>query len=233
MIDDALNSLLDRRSLGLFDDFWDGFWDGLYDDERSRTAHCANVCAGVAAGTCWKKGCKNFRNLRNTDRDLLTCDTEINSIHAKLDEVRNKVTTASCKLFLQKDRRISKCYPDHVYGKIEGMRVWNWTSIEERVPNDPVLPGGSCTVCQNQRLAFESLNEPCVQNGTLSLLGPNGYNKTKLEKTLPLTLFGNNGVRFHVERLNMTGTYTLRITPNGLVDKTKKFTVNVVDCPEY
>ena len=229
MIDDALNSFTGRRSLGLFDNWF----EDLYYDEKSKTAYCSNVCAGIASGCCWKKGCIGFRNLRTTDRDLLSCDDEINSIHAKLDAVRNKVTTASCKLFLRKDRRISKCYPQYEYGQIEGMRVWNWTSVEERVPNNPVIPGGIATVCQNQKVAFESLNEPCVKNGTLTLTGPNGYNKTKLERALPLTLFGDDGVRFDVERLDSTGTYTLKITPDGIIDKTKKFTVKVVKCPEY
>ena len=229
MIDDALNSFTGRRSLGLFDNWF----EDLYYDEKSKTAYCSNVCAGIASGCCWKKGCIGFRNLRTTDRDLLTCDAEINSIHAKLDEVRNKVTTASCRLFLQKDRRISKCYPQHEYGQIEGMRVWNYTGNDMVVANKPVSPGGSFTVCQNQRFTVESLNEPCVDFGELVLTGPNGYYRKQVENELPLTLFGDNGVQFWTKHIDTTGTYSLTITPDGIGSKTKAFTLKVVKCPGY
>ena len=222
MIEDALNSFTGSRSLGLF--------DGIFDDEKSRTAQCKNLCAGIAPGCCWKKGCIGYRNLRNTDRNLQTCADEINSIHAKLDEVLNKVPTASCKLFLQRSRRIARCYPDHVYGQIEGIRVWNNVKGAVIASNQIVGPNLSVIACQNQRFTIEAMNEPCIKYGTISLLGPNKYNHTRKEYVLPLTLFGNNDVEFWTKPINATGTYNLAITPDGDISKTKKFTVFVVKC---
>ena len=228
LIDDALNSFSGRRSLGLFD----GLFDGISEDERSTTKRCADICAGIAAGTCWKKGCRGFRKLRNSSRDLSyqTCFTEMNAIHAKLDAVITKVATNSCKTFLQRTRRTAKCYPDLAYGQIEGIRVWKNVKGALAMTDTVLLPHLSFSVCQYQKFTIETMNEPCVKSGTLSLSGQNKYNRTRIEYTPPFTLFGDDGVQFITDSINTTGVFDLTITPDFDTNKTKKFSVFVTPC---
>lgn len=205
------------------------------DEARELTTlrNCADICEGYATGSCRKIGCKGVRGLsidskNDGDRNLISCSDELNAMHAKVDNLRNSVST-SCKNFLEKSKRTANCYPDYQYGQIQGLRVWKITSSGQTVFNPFVAPGGTVTICNSMRTNFESLNEPCVDDARLVMVGPN-YKDDHTERISPYTLFGDDGVNFQSETLPNVGTYTLTITPDADPSKNKVFKVVVNKC---
>ena len=200
-------------------------------------AHCKDICAGIAAGSCWKKGCVGFRALEVEDENeegrklQLSCPVEIGQLHTKLDAVRNQVKTASCKNFLLREKRTASCYPDVVYGQIEAARVWNIISNTNQKVAATILPNGSTTICKSMKLNMEAMAQPCVQNVKLVLTGPNGYRLFKYEGMTPRALFGNNKFVFNNSTLPHAGAYTLTVSPDYInntdVSKVRSFNIIV------
>ena len=219
----------EERSLQLF--------SGIFYDEKTSTSYCKNICAGIAPGCYWKRGCVGFRALevkdeKEDDRTLsdMSCSTEIDQLHTKLDAVREQVQTASCKNFLSREKRSASCYPNVVYGQIEGARIWNITSDTIQSPVATILPGGNTTICKSMKLNMESLNQLCVVTTKLIISGPNGYKRSKYEGVTPMAVFGDTGTVFNAATLPHIGKYTFLIIPDGHESKQKSFTINVKNC---
>ena len=201
----------------------------------STSAICKNLCAGLAS--CIFKGCKRYRALSVDDeqkgsRNLMTCIDEINAVHARLDNVRNQVTT-SCKNFLEKWKRRADCYSEFEYGQIEGVRVWKigtGSTPSQTIHTSMVLPGGSVTICKSMYVNFESLNEPCVKFAKLRMTGPNNYVRDHDENVSPFSLFEDDGAVLQGKYMPSIGTFKLQITPDSDSAKTKTFTVVVQSC---
>lgn len=194
-------------------------------------SNCANICANIAAGSCYKRGCRGFRALQTKDQKgtpstpstvstPLTCADDINAIHAQLDALK---VSNLCHKFLFKGFRQAECYADYEYGRVDGVRVRNTAS---QTIISQVLPGGRVTVCKSFSLNFDSINEPCVYNATFKMQGPNYYRET-CDTSVPYSLFGETGNAFNGQKLPSAGTYTLMIIPDLNTTKTKTFTVVV------
>lgn len=204
---------------------------------KTTLSDCRSKCRFYAPGTCQATGCKGVRKLsadanEKSDRSLLTCTTEVDEIHAKLDYIQNLSTTSlSCKNYLEKSKRRSECYADYEYGQIEGVRVWNITSTAQTVVHSFVAPGGNATICKSLYTNFEALTEPCVSKAKLVLRGPNNNLVRETHESVPpFSLFLDTGLILKGEYLKNVGTYRLIISPEYDSAKKKEFTINVVNC---
>lgn len=192
---------------------------------------CKNLCAKYAPRTCRVKGCLGFRNLATNEEDRSlqdSCSTEINLLHAKLDKVMSQVT-ANCKSFLDRNKRRATCYPDFVYGNIEGIRVWRVSGTKQYLVTSMVNPGETTSFCSSLFVNIEVLLEPCIEHVHFEMPGPNGYNRSHNEEEAPMALFGDDGTILKGRYLK-NGTYTLTVTPDHDNSKDKVFTIVVNNC---
>lgn len=199
--------------------------------QLTTTRYCSNACSTYPANRCFTIGCRRALSEgseKEGNRKLLTCTQEINDMHTKLDNVRNTVST-SCKSFLEQKKRTIECFADVEHGLIEGIRVWDASGVGQNVFKEFVAPGGTVTICKNLKLSIESMNQPCVEDVSYMLTGPNNYNYTRNEWNPPYTLFGDDGIEYFGQNLPTIGTYNLVLIPDYNITKKKEFKV-VVNC---
>lgn len=206
-------------------------------DERDLTflKNCNDKCENYAPGCCRALGCKGFRALsadvnEKSDRSLLTCTSEVNEIHAKLDNIHGKSTTSlTCKNFLDKSKRRTECYTDNEYGQTEGVRIWNITKNAQIVLHPFIAPNATVTLCKSMSMNLEALNEPCVTKAKFVLRRGGTLVRESHEVTPPHSLFGDTGLIFNAANLAV-GMYKLYVSPDYESKKRKEFNINVLNC---
>lgn len=198
------------------------------------TRTCSKVCSGYARGTCRSSSwpiCNGFRRL-NDERNLETsCEILLETYQSKLDTLRNNVST-SCSSFIgDRNSRTAECLDEIEYGEIVAARLWkidskatsNNTILQER------LNATGYSFCKGTPITIEAINDPCVKEASMQLIGPNGFATiNRIEYEIPYTLFGDTHKAMRGKTLRHTGTYTLKIKPDNDFTKTKtwQFVVN-------
>jgi hypothetical protein len=205
----------------------------------SLTAKCKDNCRGFATGTCRATGCRVKRRVLNdntNDRDRqVTCVDQIKAIN---DELNNLISinavSENCKSFIDPILRFASCYDDVVYGEIESLALWKITSAstthQTLISSNVSLTG--LTVCNNMYFNIEAKVNDCVDFVRFSIVGPGTYRYDQSENVVPYTVFGDDSDenKIYGRRLSNIGSYTLTITPDGLVTKRKILTFKVKAC---
>jgi hypothetical protein len=194
---------------------------------------CKNNCAGWATRTCRATDCVGYRrqlgkaatptNQRGLDSGKsFSCDTQKNYLDTELNKlVTNNLVSASCATWLTKPRNIT-CYDDVVYGVVEYFKLWKTDTNPKTLVNANYM---GQDICRSTELNFEVITNECVDFLLTSLKGPNNYYKEMGEDIVPYMLFGVGNNLPHV------GQYNLTALPDGIVEKAKHLTVNVVTGP--
>jgi hypothetical protein len=197
-------------------------------------SYCRKNCAGFKRGFCKATNCKGLRrHLQNekepiVDRELLTCDEEINTIHKNLDSlVATNALSPGCNAVLNASRNVT-CYDDIIYGEVDNFIFWKSTSHGDSILQMNAQNGYS--VCQNISFNIEAVVNSCVDNVKFHLTGSHGFNNyTQNESVIPYTLFGdyNNNI---FGRTLPVGSYILAVTPDGVSTKRKTLSFTVESC---
>jgi hypothetical protein len=197
---------------------------------------CKNNCAGWAPTTCRATGCVGYRRqlskatTATKQRDLqVACSTQVNYLNTEFNKlVTNNLVTPSCKTFLSKPRHV-ECYDDVKYGVVEKFVLWKTTAPQTVLNSDYT----GQNICRSTEITFEAITNDCVDFLLTSIRGPNGYYRESGEYERPFSVFGDKfgvGGNFNGVTLPYLGQYTLTALPDGLTEKAKVMTFNIINC---
>jgi hypothetical protein len=233
------NATYGRRNLRSMNDH--------HDEQQERELQlwppkCKANCAGWAPTKCRATDCVGYRRQLGAaksptnQRELssgkaFSCTTQVNYLHAELNKlVTNNLVSSSCQTLLSKPRNVT-CYDDVIYGVVEYFKLWTTDTAPPTVVNSDYV---GQDICKSARVNFEAIANACVDFMLVSVKGPKNYYAERGEYTLPFTVYGDNitvGGTLWGVKLPSLGRYELMALPDGLVEKAKNMTFNIVTGP--
>jgi hypothetical protein len=239
----SVSATYNKRNLRSATSYTDHHNPGIVHEHRRELLYypryCKKSCAGYVATTCRATNCGGYRRrraLNETNRTLqsngpFNCSRQVKYIETELNKlVENNLTSSSCTKLLAKPRNVT-CYDDVIYGVVEYFKLWKTNTVPQTVV-DSYYTGQS--ICRSAEFTFEAITNDCVDFLLTSIKGPNSYYRESGEYTRPFSVFGDSfitGGSFNGLKVPYLGRYNLTSLPDGLVEKAKVMTFNVVTGP--
>jgi hypothetical protein len=122
-----------------------------------------------------------------------------------------------------------ECYDDVKYGVVEKFVLWKTTTPQTVLNSDYT----GQNICRSTEITFEAITNDCVDFLLTSIRGPNNFYRESGEYERPFSVFGDSfgrGGNFNGVTLPYLGQYTLTALPDGLTEKAKVMTFNIIHC---
>jgi hypothetical protein len=217
-------------------------------DRELWPTYCKNNCAGYTTGTCRATNCVGYRKKNRRQTQTLTCDDQVQTVHAELDLLMTTKLSSTCALYLKRENRIAECFDDVIYGAVENFVLWKSLKFNKDYnPGKSAKPGQQAftlvnnlksqgtvtngfTICHYDRINIEAVVNPCVKFINSTLTNPTGFTVSRTDGAIPYTVFGNDQNTPLGRELPQLGTYTFTAIPDNMNYKKTSISFNVTRC---